>query len=164
MPVPSLDCFRPAGSISCGRPHEFQLPKLDAALPDAAFSPRNFVRTVGGSSEAQPMESAAVRLSMRTDNRSRKPEATGMSGTLPSPRRIAGALAVLMTLPPVALAALAERLIDRLDALAPDADLEPDDDGEADHDAEAPPDAEGPWWTPTKGPDGCGPVRLAGLA
>ena len=52
-----------------------------------------------------------------------------MSGTLPSPRRIAGALAVLQALPPAALAVLAERLIDRLDALdAPGMDLEPDND------------------------------------
>lgn len=83
-----------------------------------------------------------------------------MSSVLPSPRRIAGALALLVALPAPALADLAERLIDRLDALAPDADLEPDDDGEVDHDAEAPPDAEGPWWTPCKGPAECGPVRL----
>ena len=84
-----------------------------------------------------------------------------MSGTLPSPRRIAGALAVLQALPAPALAALAERLIDRLDALAaPGMDLEPDDDGEADQNGEA-----GPWdgdatWTPTMGPAECGPVRL----
>ncbi len=78
----------------------------------------------------------------------------------PSPRAIGRALAVLQALPPAALAVLAEALIDRLDALALDADLEPDDCGETDHDAEAPPDAEGPWWTPTKGPDGCCPMRL----
>ena len=84
-----------------------------------------------------------------------------MSGTLPSPRRLAGALAVLQALPPAALAVLAERLIDRLDALAaPGMDLEPDDDGEADQDSEA-----GPWdgdatWTPTMGPAECCAVRL----
>ena len=84
-----------------------------------------------------------------------------MSGAVPSPRRIAGALAVLQALPAPALAALAERLIDRLDALAtPGMDLEPDDDGEADQDNEA-----GPWdgdatWTPTMGPVECGAVRL----
>lgn len=83
---------------------------------------------------------------------------------LPSPRRIAGALAVLMTLPPAVLADLAERLIDRVDALDGDLDMEPDNDAEADHDAEAPPDAEGPWWTPCKGPAECGPVLLAGAA
>ncbi len=59
-----------------------------------------------------------------------------MSFTLPSPRRIAGALAVLHALPPPALAALAERLIDRLDTLDDDPDLEPDE-------AEAEPDCEG---------------------
>ena len=62
-----------------------------------------------------------------------------MSGTLPSPRRIAGALAVLQALAAPALAALAERLIERLDALvAPGMDLEPDDEGE-DDDGEAGP-------------------------
>ena len=111
-----------------------------------------------------------------------------MSGTLPSPRRIAGALAVLMALPPAALAVLAARLIDRLDALdAPGMDLEPDDDdccpasdddaalsrplrgvrgldwyaGDP-ADAEAEPHQEGAWWPPTTGPADCGPVRLAG--
>ena len=78
-----------------------------------------------------------------------------MSGTLPSPRRIAGALAVLAALPAPALAALAERLIERLDALtAPCMDLEPDDDEKArawDGDAT---------WTPTMGPVGCWAVRL----
>ena len=84
-----------------------------------------------------------------------------MSGTLPSLRRIAGALAVLTALPAPALAVLAERLIERLDALAaPGVDLEPDDDGEADQDNEA-----GPWdgdaiWTPATGPVECGPMRL----
>ncbi len=111
-----------------------------------------------------------------------------MSGTLPSPRRIACALAVLEALPAPALAALAARLIDRLDALdAPDMDLEPDDDdccpaGDDDAassrplrgvrgldwhagdpaDAEAEPHQEGAWWTPTMGPAECGPVLLAG--
>ena len=83
-----------------------------------------------------------------------------MSGTLPSPRRIACALAVLQALPPVALAALAERLIDRLDALAPDPDAEPDDDGEGDDDAEAAPWEGGATWEPTTGPADCGPVLL----
>lgn len=110
-----------------------------------------------------------------------------MSGALPSPRRIAGALAVLATLPAPALAALAERLIDRLDALdAPGMDLERDDDdccpaGDDDAassrplrgvrgldwravdlaDGEAEPHQEGPWWTPAAGKAGCGPVRSA---
>ena len=87
-----------------------------------------------------------------------------MSGTLPSPRRIAGALAVLQALPPAALAALAalaERLIDRLDALdAHGMDLEPDDDGEGDDDGEAAPWDDGPTWTPTMGPPECSTVRL----
>ena len=59
-----------------------------------------------------------------------------MSGTLPSPRRVASALAVLAALPAPALADLTERLIDRLDALDSDPDAEPDD-------AEAEPDGEG---------------------
>ena len=109
-----------------------------------------------------------------------------MSGTLPSPRRIAGALAVLQALPAPALAALAERLIDWLDALdAPGMDLEPDDDccpaGDDDAassrplrgvrgldwhagdpaDAEAEPHQEGAWWPPMTGPAECGPVLLA---
>lgn len=79
-----------------------------------------------------------------------------MSGTLPSPRRIASALAVLAALPAPALADLAERLIDRLDAVAPDADLEMDDDGEADQDDEAGPRDDGATWTPTNGPADCG--------
>jgi len=83
----------------------------------------------------------------------------------PSPRRIAGALAVLLALPPTVLQVLVERAMDRLDALeAAGTDLEPDDDGETDHDAEAPPDAEGPWWAPCKGPAECGPVGLARAA
>ena len=85
-----------------------------------------------------------------------------MSGTLPSPRRIAGALAVLQALPPAALAALAERLIERLDALAPDPDAEPDDDAECDDDNEAAPWDGDATWSPTPGPADCGPVRLAG--
>jgi len=83
-----------------------------------------------------------------------------MSGTLPSPRRLAGALAVLQALPPSVLADLAERLIDRLDALDGDADREPDDEGEADHDDEAADDEDGATWTPCKGPAECSPVRL----
>lgn len=83
-----------------------------------------------------------------------------MPAPAPSPRRVGAALNVLLTLPPAVLADLAERLIDRLDALEPDPDSEPDGDGEADHDGEAPPDAEGPWWTPTIGPGECCTVRL----
>ena len=83
-----------------------------------------------------------------------------MSRTLPSLRRVASALAVLATLPTPALADLAERLIDRLDALAGDPDREPDDDREADPDGEAGPGDEGPWWAPVRGPDGCGSVQL----
>ena len=83
----------------------------------------------------------------------------------PSPRRIAGALAVLLALPTPALAALAERLLDRLDALdAPGMDLEPDDDDEGDHDDEAGPWDDGATWAPTKGPAECGPLRLAGAS
>ena len=78
----------------------------------------------------------------------------------PTPRAISRALTVLQALPPSALAALAERLIDRLDALAPDPDAEPDADGEADQDGEAAPWDSGPTWTPTVGPAECGPVRL----
>ena len=79
----------------------------------------------------------------------------------PSPRRIASALAVLAALPAPVLADLAERLIDRLDALEPDPDAEPDDDGEGDGDAEAAPWDDGATWTPTMGPAECGAVRLA---
>lgn len=80
---------------------------------------------------------------------------------VPSPRRLASALAVLHALPPAVLADLAERLIDRLDALdAPAVDREPDDEGEADHDGEAGPGDEGPWWAPTKGPDRCCPMQV----
>ncbi len=56
-----------------------------------------------------------------------------------TPRRISAALDVLLALPPTALEALAERLIDRLDALDPDPDSGPDNDGEADQDGEAAP-------------------------
>ena len=110
-----------------------------------------------------------------------------MSDALPSLRRIATALAVLQALPAPALAALAERLIERLDAMdAPGADLEPDDDdccpasdddpassrprqgarGLDWHagdpaDEEAEPHQEGAWWTPTTGPAECGPLRVA---
>ncbi len=54
-----------------------------------------------------------------------------MSAASPTARTIQRALGVLERLPPVALADLAERLIDRLDAVGPDCDLEPeeDDDG-----------------------------------
>jgi len=50
-----------------------------------------------------------------------------MSCTIPTPRRVGAALDVLLALPPAVLADLAERLIDRLDALDGDPDLEPDD-------------------------------------
>lgn len=82
----------------------------------------------------------------------------------PSPRQVGNALAVLLALPPPALEALAEWLIDRLDALEPDADLEPDDDGEGDHDDEAGPWDDGATWAPTKGPAECGPLRLTGAS
>ena len=85
-----------------------------------------------------------------------------MSGALPSPRRVAGALDVLLALPPAALRVLADRLIDRLDVLDGDPEAEPDDDGEADHDGEAPPWEPGDCWTPVKGPAECGAVRLLG--
>ena len=78
----------------------------------------------------------------------------------PSPRAIGRALAVLQAMPAPALAALAERLIDRLDALAPDPDAEPDVDGEGDDDAEAAPWEGDATWAPTTGPAECGPVRL----
>ena len=78
----------------------------------------------------------------------------------PTPRAISRALTVLQALPAPVLAALAERLIDRLDALAPDPDAEPDDDGEGDDDGEAAPWEGGATWEPTTGPAECGPVRL----
>lgn len=81
-----------------------------------------------------------------------------MSGTLPSPQRIASALAVLAALPAPALADLAERIIDRLNVLDGDADAEPDQDGEADQDNEASAGDDGSWWTPASRPAGCGPV------
>ncbi len=87
-----------------------------------------------------------------------------MSGTLPSPRRVASALAVLAALPAPALADLTERLIDRLDALDGDADAEPDQDGEVDQDDEAGAADDGSWWTPAIGPADCGPVGLAGMS
>jgi len=80
----------------------------------------------------------------------------------PPPRRIGAALDVLLALPPAVLAALAERLIDRLDALDPDADSEPDDDGEADQDGEAAPWDDDVTWTPTTGPAECCAVRAPG--
>ena len=100
-----------------------------------------------------------------------------MSGAVPSPRRIAAALAVLAALPAPILADLTARLIDRLDALDGDADAEPDADndccpaGDDDPassrpcvgdpaDDEAEPHQEGHHWTPTIGPADCGPVRL----
>ncbi len=78
----------------------------------------------------------------------------------PSPRRIAGALDVLLALPPAVLQVLAERIVDRLDALGSDPDSEADDDTEAADDDEAPPGREGPWWPPTMGPAECCAVRL----
>ena len=83
----------------------------------------------------------------------------------PTPRAIGRALAVLQALPPAALAVLAERLIDRLDALdAPGMDLEPDDDGEGDDDGEAAPWESDATWAPTTGPAECSAVRLARAA
>ena len=114
-----------------------------------------------------------------------------MSARQATPRTIRRALDVLLQLPAEALGALAERLIERLDAAEPDPDLEPDDDccaagdddpassrpcqggrglhfapgepddAEPDGDNEAGPDDEGPWWAPMKGPVECCPVRLA---
>ncbi len=83
---------------------------------------------------------------------------------MPSPRRVGAALDVLLALPPAALAELAERLIERLDALDGEADAEPDQDGEADEDDEAGTADDGSWWTPAIGPADCGPVRLAGAS
>ncbi len=84
-----------------------------------------------------------------------------MSYTVPTPRQVGNALAVLLALPAPALEALAERLLDRLDALDGDADAEPDDDAEADFDGEADPwDADEHHWPPVKGPAECGAVRL----
>jgi hypothetical protein len=86
-----------------------------------------------------------------------------MSGTVPTPRQVGNALAVLLALPPAVLQVLAERIVDRLDALDGDPDAEPDDDPEADHDGEA-----APWapdehhWPPVKGPAECCAVRLLG--
>lgn len=83
----------------------------------------------------------------------------------PSPRAISRALAVLQSLPPTALAMLAERLIEQLDALdAPGIDLEPDDDGEGDDDGEAAPWEGDATWAPTTGPADCSAVRLARAA
>ncbi len=79
----------------------------------------------------------------------------------PSPRRIASALAVLAALPAPVLADLAERIIDRLDALDGDGDAEPDDDGEADQDDEAGAGDDGPWQPPAIGPADCAPVPSA---
>ena len=86
-----------------------------------------------------------------------------MSCTVPTPRQVSNALAVLLALPPAVLQVLAERIVDRLDALDGDPDAEPDDDPEADHDGEA-----APWapdehhWPPVKGPAECCAVRLLG--
>lgn len=60
----------------------------------------------------------------------------------PSPCKVGNALAVLLALPAPAMAALTERLIDRLDALDANPDLEPDDDGELTPDDEG--DLDGP--------------------
>ena len=64
-----------------------------------------------------------------------------MTAIFPSARTIQRAIGVLERLPPVALAHLAERLIDRLDTLTPDPDLEPeeDDDDQAEEDDPLPP-------------------------
>ncbi len=83
-----------------------------------------------------------------------------MSCTIPTPRQVGNALAVLLALPAPVLQVLAERIVDRLDALDGDLDAEPDGDTEADDDDEAPPNREGPWWAPTKEPANCGPLRL----
>ncbi len=86
-----------------------------------------------------------------------------MSCTVPTPRQVGNALAVLLALLPAVLQVLAERIVDRLDALYGDPDAEPDDDGEADHDGEA-----APWapdehhWPPVKGPAECCAMRLLG--
>ena len=85
-----------------------------------------------------------------------------MSATLLNSRAIGRALAVLQALPPAALAVLAERIIDRLDALGPDPDAEPDDEAEGDDDGEAAFWEGDATWTPTTGPADCGPVLLAG--
>ncbi len=83
----------------------------------------------------------------------------------PSPRQVGNALAGLLTLPPAVLQVLAERIVDRLDALdAPGMDLEPDDDAEADPDGEAAPWDGDATWTPTTGPAECSAVRLARAA
>jgi hypothetical protein len=80
----------------------------------------------------------------------------------PSPRRIAGALDVLLALPPAVLQVLAERIVDRLDALDGDPDSEPHDDGEGDPDDEAAEDEDGAAWAPVKGPAECCALRLLG--
>lgn len=56
-----------------------------------------------------------------------------MIAAYPSARSIQHAIGVLERLPAIALAEVAERLIDRLDAVTPDPDLEPevDDDDQA---------------------------------
>ena len=83
----------------------------------------------------------------------------------PTPCAIGRALAVLQALPAPALAVLAERLIERLDALdAPGMDLEPDDDEEGDDDGEAAPWEGGATWAPTTGPAECSAVWLARAA
>jgi len=82
----------------------------------------------------------------------------------PSPRQVGNALAVLLALPPAVLQVLAERIVDRLDALDGDPDSEPDAEGEGDHDDEAGPWDDGAIWAPTKGPAECGPLRLAGAS
>ena len=85
-----------------------------------------------------------------------------MSCTVPTPRQVGNALAVLLALPPAVLQVLAERIVDRLDVLDGDPDREPDGDGEADHDDEAAEDEDGATWAPVKGPAECCAVRLLG--
>ncbi len=85
-----------------------------------------------------------------------------MSGTVPTPRQVGNALAVLLALPPAVLHVLAERIVDRLDALDGDPDSEPDDDGEADQDDEAAPWEPGDHWPPVMGPAECCAERLLG--
>ncbi len=80
----------------------------------------------------------------------------------PSPRQVGNALAVLLALPPAVLQVLAERIVDRLDALDGDPDSEPDAYDEADQDDEAAEDEDGAIWTPVKGPAECCALRLLG--
>lgn len=60
-----------------------------------------------------------------------------MTAVIPTARTIQRAIGVLERLPAIALADLAERIIEHLDAGTPDPDLEPeeDDDDEAEEDS-----------------------------